>query len=463
MGLSAEDIKIDIVGEGMEAVITLLNEEVAAEITEASLKQALATAGIKRGIDEERLAAMAAEPAFNTPQVVAQGQSAQDGTDEAVTYHFPVGEQEKVKEIEGGALDYRNIDTFNNYPAGEMLAEKSAATVGHNGFNVRGDELKARDGKSVGLKVGKGAKLSDDGMSVVSEIAGHACLVGDRISVLDTIEVAENLDFAVGNIDFVGNVRIRGDVMPGFNINAKGDIEIGGNVEKATITCGGNLEIRGNVFGYQDTLIEVTGDATIKAIDLAEVRVHGNLTVNNYIRHSQVWVGGSLELSGQKGQIVAGEAHAYQGITSPFIGNSMATLTKLTVGTNPLISNQIADLQRQRDEIEQNLRQTRTALDILRKRAALGSGPVNAKTEEMLQKLEATEKHLAPQLEELVASISEEQNRSVEFKEAKIRVSQVIYPGVIVCFRNRLQYKTQDELQNVAFSEKEGEISADPL
>ncbi len=463
MGLSAEDIKIDIVGEGMEAVLTLLNEEVAAEITEASLKQALATAGVKRGIDEERLAGIAAEPAFNTPQVVAQGQSAQDGTDEAVTYHFPVGDQEKVKQLDGGGLDYRNIDTFNNYPAGETLAEKSAATAGQSGFNVKGDELKARDGKSVALKVGKGAKLSDDGMSVVAEIAGHACLVGDRISVLDTIEVAENLDFAVGNIDFVGNVLIRGDVMPGFSIIAKGNIEIGGNVEKATISCGGNLEIRGNVFGYQDTLIEATGDATIKAIDLAEVLVHGDLTVNNYIRHSLVLVGGSIELSGQKGQIVAGEVHAYQGITAPFVGNAMATLTKLTVGTNPLISNQINELQRQRDEIEQNLRQTRTALDTLRKRTALGSGPTDAKTEEMLRKLDATEQQLAPQLDELVAGISEIQKKSVEFKEAKIRVSQIIYPGVIVCFRNRLQYKTQDELQNVAFSEKEGEISADPL
>lgn len=463
MGLDAEDIKIDIVDEGMQAVLTLLNEEAAEKVTLANLKQALAAAGVKGGIDEERLAAIAAEPAFHTPQVVAQGQRAQDGKDEAVTYHFPVGELQKVSETESGSLDYRNIENFNNFPAGEVLAEKTAATPGINGFNVRGDELKARDGKSATLRVGKGAQISDDATHVTAEVEGHACLVGDRISVLDTIEVTEDMDFSVGNIDFDGNLIIRGNVLPGFSVNAGGNIEIGGNVEKAEVKCGGNLEIRGNVFGYQSTNIEVLGDASIKAIDQAEVRVRGDLVVANYIRHSKVSVGGSLELSGQKGQIVAGEVHAYQGITSPFVGNSMATLTKLTVGTNPLISSEIGVQQREHDSVEQRLEQTRAAIATLRKREALIQSPPSERTQAMKEKLEDAEKQLALQLEDLDGKLEEARKHSVEFKEARIRVSQVIHPGVILCFRDRLQYKTQDELQRVCFSEKEGEIATDAL
>lgn len=463
MGLGAEDVKVDIVGEGMEAVLTLINEEAVERITPDALKEALQSAGVKQGINEEQLARIAAEPDFHTPVVVAEGLRQQDGEDETVSYKFPTGDVEKVRETESGSLDYRNISNFNNFPAGELLAEKTPATAGKDGFNVRGDVLKARDGKVLTLRIGKGVKLSEDGMRSTSEIEGHACLVGDRISVLDTIDVAEDVDFSVGNIDFNGAVRIRGSILPGFSVTAKGNVEVGGNVEKAEIRCGGNLEIRGNVFGYQSTYIEATRDASIKAVDQAEVRVHGDLVVNNYIRHSNVSVGGSLELSGQKGQIVAGEIHAYQGITAAVIGNSMATLTKLTVGTNPLISREISALQRETDELEHELQQVRTALDTLGKRAAALAGPPDAKTQAMLDKLHATEEHHVQRVTKLAASMEEAQKRSVEFKEAKIRVSQVIYPGVILCFRDRLQYKTQDELQRVSFSEKDGEIATDPL
>lgn len=38
-----------------------------------------------------------------------------------------------------------------------------------------------------------------------------------------------------GNIDFPGEVRIKGDVKPGFSVKAKGDILIGGVIEAATV------------------------------------------------------------------------------------------------------------------------------------------------------------------------------------------------------------------------------------
>ena len=49
------------------------------------------------------------------------------------------------------------------------------------------------------------------------------------------------------------------------------------------------------------------------------------------------------------------------------------------------------------------------------------------------------------------------------FKEAKIRVSQIIYPGVIICFRDRMQYKTRDELQCTSFYEEASEIRTGPF
>jgi uncharacterized protein (DUF342 family) len=291
-------------------------------------------------------------------------------------------------------------------------------------------------------------------------VDGHACLVADRITVQNSVEVPENLDYSVGNIKFIGSVHIRGHVMPDFSVEAEGNIEIDGNVEKAIVRCGGNLAIRGIVFGQKDCLIEVGGEAEIGAIDQADVMVRKSLTVANYIRHSNVSVGGDLTVKADKGNIVGGDIHCFRKIDAPFIGNSMATLTKLTVGTNPFISHEIEALKAEFTEAEKKLSQVKTALSTLASRAT--AGQESEKTSALKEKLQNTRNQLEPLLGSLREQINESEQKSTEFKEAKIKVQQVIYPGVIISFRDRMQYKTQDEQQALTFYEEESEIRTGP-
>jgi uncharacterized protein (DUF342 family) len=458
MGLGADDIKIDLTSDRMEASIELLNAE--SEFTFEDLISALSAKGITFGIDNDKLKKIAAEPQFNVPLVIACGQKAVDGKNEEIEYKFTTGDQPVIKETDSGTLDFRSISNFVNIKAGEMLAVKTPATDGESGSTVTGDELKARDGKKINLRVGKGVKVSEDGWSATAEVDGHACLLADRITVQNTVEVPENVDYSVGNIKFIGSVHIRGNVMPDFSVEAEGNIEIDGNVEKAVIRCGGNLAIRGIVFGQGECVIEAGGDAEVGAIDQAEVRVRKSLIVANYVRHSNVSVGGDLIVKADKGNIVGGDIHCFRKIDAPFIGNSMATLTKLTVGTNPFISHEIESLQTEFYEADKKLTQVRTALSTLASRA--DSGQESDKTSVLKEKLLNTRQQLEPLLEKLQAQIAESQEKSTEFKEAKIKVSQVIYPGVIISFRDRMQYKTQDEQQALSFYEEESEIRTGP-
>jgi uncharacterized protein (DUF342 family) len=343
-----------------------------------------------------------------------------------------------------------------------LLAVQVAPTMGEPGVNVIGDELKARDGKAISLRIGKGVVVLEDGANATAEVNGHACLVGDRISVLNTVETHAHVDYSIGNISFIGNIVVKGSVRPDFKVEAEGNIEIAGNVEQAEITSGGDLTIHGNVFGQSNTHIYVGGDATIGAIDQAELSVRGNLSVKNYIRHSKVSVGGSIEVTGDKGNIVGGDVHTFRGIQVPFVGNSMAALTKLTVGTNPLISHEIEEIQAKLDKSASKLKQVEQAISMLADRRSAAGGQLDPKSQTMLDKLQVAQQQLEPQIKTLKEQLAESQSKSVEFKAAKIRVKEIIYPGVVVSFRDRMQYKTQDELQCVSFFEENAEIGTGP-
>ena len=460
MQVDPADIVVELSGDRMEASLTLTHEHERGALGIQELQAALDQKGVTYGIDRAALKRIADNRLINLPFVVARGTKSEDGRNEEIEYKFATAGSAPVEQSEAGSIDFRSIRNFNNSRAGTVLAVKQPATEGKPGRTVTGEELAVRNGKAASFKIGKGARLVEDGMSVVAEIDGHACLVGDRINVLNTVEIPANVDYSVGNINFIGNVRVRGGVMPGFSVVAEGDLEISENVEKANIKCGGNLTIRGIVFGQGNCLIEVAGSAVIGAVDQAQLLVKGDLTVNNYIRHSKVLSGGLIELTGKKGTIVGGEISAFRGINAPFVGNSMATFTKLTVGCNPFISSELDNLRARINETESRLGQIGNALKTVLSR--LAANREDTASQAMYEKLKRAREQLEPELETMTRQLGELQAMSAEYKDAKIRIGEVVYPGVVMNFREHMQYKTLDEAQHLTFYEDAAEIRTGP-
>lgn len=451
MALSAADHEVHVTNDQMEAYLTLTNPDAGSPSYE-DLVKALAGNRVVSGIKEEVLKKLAQKPEFNVSHQVAQGTPSEDGKHQKIEYRFDVSASKGAEEDEQGSIDFRNIKNFINFKAGQVLAEKTAASQGKPGKNVLGQDVPARDGKEVNFKTGKGVEISEDGMAALAAVDGHPALIADRLTVQNTVEVPAHVDYSIGNIDFIGNVRVRGDVMPGFTVKVKGNLEIAGNVEQASLEVGGNLDLRGIIFGQDKSTVTVRGDAKIGAIDQAIVHVHGHLKVNNYVRHSTVLVGATMEVVGPKGNIVGGEIDAYQVVNCPYIGNPMATLTKLTVGMNPFVAADLAKVQDQYTELEGKLKQITTAIAAA---SARGNKP-------LLEKLHQAKKQLDPALKQLGEQLQDLQARGSEYKDAKIRIKDKVFPGVVINFRDRLQYKTMDEAQRLSFYEEGAEIRTGP-
>jgi uncharacterized protein len=451
MALEPENYEVKVAGDQMEAFITL--KAPTPGLTPADFVRALQSNGVVFGIDEARLRELAASPIPGAPQLVARGQPAVDGVSEQITYHFDVDlTTNKVTEGEGGSIDFRMIKNFINFKSGEVLAEKSRAVPGKPGRNVMGQELPAREGKQSTFKFGKGVDVSGDGMKAIATVDGHPAIVADRLTVQNTVEVPAHVDYSIGSIDFIGNVRVRGDVMPGFTVKTKGNLEIAGNVEQANLEVGGNLDLRGIIFGQGNSKITVRGDARIGAVDQAEVRVQGHLKVNNYIRHSLILVGAALEVVGPKGNIIGGDTSAYQGVNCPYLGNPMATLTKITVGVNPFVAAESDSLQAEFNDVDGKLRQASAAM----------TSAIQRGNNMLIEKLKQVQAQLEPLHKQLAEKLEQSKTRGVENKDARIRVKEKVFPGVVVNFRDRLQYKTMDEAQRLSFYEEGAEIRTGP-
>ena len=58
----------------------------------------------------------------------------------------------------------------------------------------------------------------------------------EKLNVFPVYEVNGDVDYNIGNIDFVGTVVIRGNILTGFRVKASGDIRVTGGIEGAEVS-----------------------------------------------------------------------------------------------------------------------------------------------------------------------------------------------------------------------------------
>ena len=473
MGLMPSDYKLDVSDDRMTASLTLLNPELAESLKIADLRAVLSQAGIARGIIDEHLNAFLVSPLFGEPIVVARGKAPPVKILSEVSYSFDTCGAEPTKDGEpckvdltaadndNGRIDLKNVRSFQNVSAGDVLVRPTVITPEMCGEDVFGNQIKPEFRKASSPKPGKGVELDEATGMITATVTGNAELKGGKVNVMDSLDISGDVDYSVGNIDFVGNLKVQGDVHPGFHVRAGRDLTITGNVDRAHISCVGDLCINGIVFGAGETTVNVDGNATIGVLDQCEVNVRGNLSITNYMRHCNARIGGSLEILGKKGNLVGGEVHVFRNVNVTSLGSRMAALTKLTVGRNPFAETNPDELRGELMAEEKKLKQIMLGIEALNRRLA-SSGPDQA-VQERLDKLLQAEQQYAPRLDSLRAELEDAQRKIAYFHAAMISVRETVHPGVVVNFRDRLQYKTMDSLSHMCFYERDAEIRTKSL
>ena len=452
-------IEADISTDQMSGYCTYIPPLGGQRLTLKEAIQSLKEQGIEYGIKKDKLKKFIKDNIKQSGQI-AEGKPAEDGKPAKLHFNFNLSKEKKhVKELEDGKLDFYNLDLVVNVNKGDLLVTKKPPIPGVPGIKVTGEKIPPQPGKDVKLPKGKNVEISGDGLSLLAGIDGQVKTETDKVSVLPIYTVEGDVNLETGNIDFIGNVIVNGNVQEGFSVKADGDIEVKGNVSAATLEASGDIKVHKGFKGKQKGLLRADGDIEIGFIENGQVISKGNLIVKGAIMHSSVVAKMDIIVEG-KGLIVGGTIQAGNDVEARVIGSHLATTTKITAGENPELRQQIEQIEIDIDGVEENLEKVVKGMSVLTK--AKKYGRLKPEKVKMLEQFEDTKGHLEKQLKQLKEQREMLSTQLKEQKSGRVKVQERVHPGVVINI-GQAGMRVKDTVSHSAFVYDEGEVRPIPL
>jgi len=430
--------QLQISPDEMKAYVTMTKPEKYGRVVDteevfAALKAKNVTYGIKKDAIENAIE----NELFNIPIVVAEGDMPVDGKDAQIKYHFKTSTDEvKFEVAEDGSVDFHKLDLIQSVVVGQVLATKIPSEKGKAGRTITGKIIPARDGKDVKLNFGNNTHLSPDGMQVISDINGQVIFKNNKIQVEPVYEVSGDVDLTTGDINFPGNVIIYGNVNDTFKVYSGANIEIKGNIGKASVVAEGNIIVRQGIQGKDEARIVSAGDVYAKFIERANVKAEGYVVVTEVILHSNVESKKKIICQGGKrSQIAGGRVRALYEINAKYLGAEAYTETILEAGIDPEAEDKIMEIHKRKEVIQKEWPEITQELSNLTMMLGRGALPpdmqekynlLTLKNNELRQEMTALDEQLKS-LQEYLDTIG---------KDAKISASKTVYPGVKIKIKN---------------------------
>ncbi|KYZ77617.1 hypothetical protein AXX12_03820 [Anaerosporomusa subterranea] len=446
--LKEPDIQVLVERDRMEAfvIISASTNSRLATVDEVMVK--LEAAGIRYGVNQESIKRVCQQPG---PKLsVATGQHPKDGQDAQIVYTFNLDKNSKPAENENGSVDYKNINLFTTVSEGDILAEKIPAVPGKPGIDVLGNSIQPKPGRDLPLPIGKNV-IAVEG-KIIAGISGQVMFINNKVHVVPVIVINGDIDFSSGNIEFTGNVTVKGSVQPGFSIKAGGDIEVQGTVSGGIVE-GRNITIRMGIQGMHRGHVKASQNVYAKFIENSNVFADGDVYVSDVILHSRVNAKHKVVVEGRRG-IVGGQITAGEEIRSKVAGTQLAIVTELEVGVNPALREEYHNLRKDIHKVENTLDQTQKSLQVMR---SVDQGSLTNEKRELLLKLTKAQFQLAGQAETMRNRIIQIEADLDQIRQGRIRIAEGVYPGVKIVVGTNVK-SVRETLRFVTFYVDDGEL-----
>lgn len=426
-------------------------------ITEHDLLSDLEYNKIKTGIKKEVVSRLMAGREYCTDYQIAEGILPTQGKDAQIEYFFSTNLSLKPKHNEDGSVNYHDLNTITSVNEGELLARLTKEVPGKNGKNVYGEDIKPWDVKKKRLSYANNIRLSEDETEIFSEITGHVSLVQEKVFVSGVFEVPADVDNSIGDINYSGNVNVKGNVKSGFIIHADGNIIVEGVVEGAELYAGGQIIVKRGIHGMGKGILSAKGNIIIKFIESATAKSGGYVETES-ILHSKVSAGSDVSVIGGKGFIMGGSIRAAGKVQAKTIGSEMGAATLIEVGVDPDKLEQYNQLVEQVNDINKKIDTIKPILanysDKLSKGITIPADKIEFMKKNILA-LKTLQGALKP-INDKIELLKQEFSTS---SRAKIRVEKVVHPGVTIKISD-ISVTLKDSRKYCQFVKEGAEIKA---
>ncbi len=263
--------------------------------------------------------------------------------------------------ISDSQVDHLNRDYVHNVVAGEVLAEWIAVPEEEEGLH---DPRFLFEQKS--FPIGPNCLIDPQNPDrLLAAVNGYVHYDADRsIAVKTILNVRRDVDYATGNISFIGDIVVHGAVRSGFNVKAK-NILVKGPVEGAVLEATGSIQIDAGVKGDNRAEIRAKGSIKVKFCENALLSAGKNVLVEGSVMHCTMFVGNALAV---KEKLIGGEISCRRMVhVGEQLGGGLNTITDIVLGYDPFLLQRIAELKAKIESHQEEHK--RLAAQVARQRA----------------------------------------------------------------------------------------------
>jgi hypothetical protein len=322
--------------------------------------------------------------------------------------------KEKPEEPAGARVDFKQLALFTLVKKGDELATLMPKQAGVMGQTVRGDAVAfgkervpfPRPGKNTAWEQGKS----------VAQCSGRFQLTADSFWVDEVLDILGDIDLRVGNIDFPGDVVIRGEIRDGFVVKAGKSILCKGCIGAARVECGGDLVTDQGVVGKEKAVILAGGAVEAKFLESCALDAGGPVRVRTSILSSTVHTKDRVEM-GDRGIIIGGIVKAQNGVSAAQIGTERGPRTEIHCGIDFKVEQKLVWIRDRNIALAFKLREIDTKMKTGEKASAVLS-PLRDKVKAAIHQLNESARALVVGLD--------------RNDKADVSVLGFVYPGTYI-------------------------------
>jgi uncharacterized protein (DUF342 family) len=397
---------------------------------------------------------------FNKKIVLVKGTSPVSSENGRVEFLFEKGQSKKdINSIE--SIDHHFVNTISIVEKNEPIAHLIASKKGTDGYTVFGDVIPCGECEEVSMPSGDNVSVSSENSSVLVATANGAVrVISEEIIHVDPFMTIESdLDYSIGNLDFTGTIVIKGNILPGFKVNATGDISVEGLIEDAQVMAGGDITALGCT-GHLKGDVRAGGSIYIKYAENTKLHAAKDIVVEEYLINCQSHSDNEVKIIQKKGRLAGGETIAANKITARRIGNDKETRTLVSVGFSSKIRQNLSLIDNQLTETESKLGTVAKALKTI-SRISIVKKVLPEEVKQQAVELMTMKENIEKEMQELLLSKKKLIDDAKPTGDEAIVVYDTVYPGTIIKFPG-MQHNVEEIKTSVKFICKENAIMVLP-
>lgn len=415
------------------------------------IQKTLSDFGIARGVIDGAIGLVALWVSEDASQfkksMVAEGIVPDRGEDAHLEIVVGLIEQTGVEQ-DDGTLKFSDEEPDCCIKRGTVVGRLHLAkTGGADGEDLKGDLVAAHRGKDLKVVAGDGISINRASDDIWEYIAGKDGVLRNdhnKLSIVELLTVQGDVGYQTGNVDFDGDVFVKGSISSRFSVKATGSVIIVGSVRpSATVMAQGDIIVGEGVSGEKTRLMAI-GMVRAQFVQGAHVQSGKQIFLGSYAYKAFLRAGNIIKINktdGAKGgSIIGGDTWSSLGLDIPIAGALTKVHTRLHVGISPTQAERLNEIQQKLEAGQKVIKQClikfqvkQIDLDKVKTILAAATGSQKAMLTVVARQLGKVMKLYRTLLKE---RLSVTQSLGVNNKKSHVVVREKVFPGVLLQIGN---------------------------